>query len=128
MKSNHDMLHGGELNLEYYDCWARYFCKFIHAYAKQGINVWGVTVQNEPMAMQTWESCNFTAAQERDFVKNDLGPEFKKNGLKKTKIIVWDHNRSFMYQYASTILSDLARPNTCGAWAITGMWATISTM
>ncbi len=106
MKNNHDMLHGGELEQQYYDCWARYFCKFIRAYASQGIPIWGVTVQNEPMAVQTWESCNFTAAQERDFVKNDLGPEFRKNGVKRTKIIVWDHNRSFMYQYASTILDD----------------------
>jgi glucosylceramidase len=96
MKDNHDMLHGGELEPEYYDCWARYFCKFISAYAKQGIDIWGVTVQNEPMAIQTWESCNFTAAQERDFVKNDLGPELKKHGLKQKKIIIWDHNRSFM--------------------------------
>lgn len=108
MKDNHDMLHGGELLPEYYDCWARYFCKFIRAYKKHGIQIWGVTVQNEPMAIQTWESCNFTAAQERDFVKNDLGPELRKHGLKKTKIIVWDHNRSFMYEYASTILDDPA--------------------
>ena len=106
MKDNNDMLHGGELKPEYYDCWARYFCKFIRAYKEQGIPVWGVTVQNEPMAIQTWESCNFTAAQERDFVKNDLGPELRKHGLKKTKIMVWDHNRSFMYEYASTILDD----------------------
>jgi glucosylceramidase len=108
MKDNDDMLHGGELEPQYYDCWARYFCKFIQAYAKQGINVWGVTVQNEPMAIQIWESCNFTAAQERDFVKNNLGPELEKNGLGKTKIMVWDHNRSLMYQYASTILDDPA--------------------
>ncbi|HXC36132.1 MAG TPA: glycoside hydrolase family 30 protein [Candidatus Acidoferrales bacterium] len=108
MKSNHDMLHGGVLEPEYYDCWARYFCKFIRAYEQQGIRIWGVTVQNEPMAIQTWESCNFTAAQERDFVKNDLGPELRKNGLKKTKVMIWDHNRSFMYEYASTILDDPA--------------------
>jgi glucosylceramidase len=108
MKSNHDMLHGGELETQYYDCWARYFCKFIRAYAKQGIPIWGVTVQNEPMAVQTWESCNFTAAQERDFVKIDLGPELRRHGLKKTKIMVWDHNRSFMYEYAATILEDPA--------------------
>ena len=106
MKDNHDMLHGGQLKPEYYDCWARYFCKFLQAYQEQGVPVWGVTVQNEPMAVQTWESCNFTAEEERDFVKNDLGPELRKQGLKKTKIIVWDHNRSFMYPYASTILDD----------------------
>lgn len=108
MKDNHDMLHGGQLKREDYDCWARYFCKFIRAYRAHGIPIWGVTVQNEPMAVQTWESCNFTAAQQRDFVKNALGPELRKNGLKKTKIIIWDHNRSFMYEFASAILEDPA--------------------
>ncbi|HEV2328292.1 MAG TPA: glycosyl hydrolase, partial [Verrucomicrobiae bacterium] len=120
MKSNHDMLHGGILEPEYYDCWARYFCKFIRAYAKEGIPIWGVTVQNEPMAIQTWESCTFTAAQERDFVKNDLGPEFRRNGLKKTKIMVWDHNRSFMYEYASTILDDPAAAKY--VWGVAFHW------
>ena len=120
MKDNYNMLHGGQLKPEYYDCWARYFCKFIRAYQKQGIRVWGVTVQNEPMAIQTWESCNFTAAQERDFVKNDLGPEFRRHGLKKTKIIIWDHNRSFMYEYASTILDD---PNAAKyVWGVGFHW------
>ena len=120
MKDNTNMLHGGELEPEYYDCWARYFCKFIRAYAKQGIPIWGVTVQNEPMAIQTWESCNFTAAQERDFVKNDLGPELRRNHLKKTKIMIWDHNRSFMYEYASTILDDPAAAKY--VWGVAYHW------
>jgi glucosylceramidase len=106
MKSNNDMLHGGELKPEYYDCWARYCCKFLKAYKKEGIPIWGMTVQNEPMAIQTWESCVFNAAEERDFVKNDLGPDLRKAGLKKTKIMIWDHNRGLMYPYASTILDD----------------------
>jgi glucosylceramidase len=106
MKDNNDMLHGGKLKPEYYDCWARYCCKFLHAYQEQGIPIWGMTVQNEPLAVQTWESCVFNAADERDFVKNALGPELQKNGLENTKIMVWDHNRGLMYQYASTILED----------------------
>jgi glucosylceramidase len=106
MKDNTNMLHGGKLKPEYYDCWGRYFCKFINAYDKEGIPIWGVTVQNEPLAVQTWESCNFTAEEERDFVKNGLGPELRENGLGNTKILIWDHNRGLMYHYASTILDD----------------------
>lgn len=106
MKDNTNMLHGGHLKPEFYDAWARYYGKFIKAYEKEGIPVWGLTVQNEPLANQTWESCIYTAEEERDFVKNYLGPELRKAGLKKVKIMVWDHNRSFMYQRASTILSD----------------------
>lgn len=37
MKDNTNMLHGGKLKPEYYDCWARYCCKFLHAYDKEGI-------------------------------------------------------------------------------------------
>jgi len=106
MKDNTNMLHGGKLKPEYYDCWARYCCKFIHAYDQQGISIWGMTVQNEPMAIQTWESCFFSAEDERDFVKDALGPELRKFGLKKTKVMVWDHNRGLLYHYASTILDD----------------------
>lgn len=106
MKDNNDILQGGSLKREYYPVWANYFVKFIEAYADEGIPIWGVTVQNEPLAVQPWESCVFTAQEERDFVKNNLGPTLQKNGLGGTKIIVWDHNRTMMYQRASTILND----------------------
>jgi len=75
MKDNNDMLHGGKLLPEFYDSWAEYFVKYIHSYEKKGIPVWGLTVQNEPMAKQTWESCIYTAEEERDFIKNYLGPK-----------------------------------------------------
>ncbi|HVM50763.1 MAG TPA: glycoside hydrolase family 30 protein [Candidatus Acidoferrum sp.] len=106
MKSNGDMLHGGKLKPEYGDAWANYFCKFIEAYERQGIPIWGVSVQNEPMAVQTWESCIYTAGEERDFLKNHLGPALRKAGLKDKKIIIWDHNRSLMYQRAKEVLDD----------------------
>jgi glucosylceramidase len=108
MKDNNDMLHGGSLKPEYYSAWANYYAKFVEAYAKEGIAIWGVSVQNEPMAIQTWESCVFTAQQERDFVKNFLGPTLVQHGLGDKKIIVWDHNRTMMYQRAATILEDPA--------------------
>jgi glucosylceramidase len=108
MKDNHDMQHGGKLKPEYYEAWANYYGKFIHAYEKVGVPIWGLTVQNEPLAIQTWESCNYGAEEERDFVKNYLGPALRKDGLSDKKIIVWDHNRSFMFQRASVILDDPA--------------------
>jgi len=106
MKDNNDMLHGGRLKPECYDAWANYYAKFIKAYEKEGITIWGLTVQNEPMAVQSWESCVYTAEEERDFVKNHLGPILAKNGLRDKKILIWDHNRSMMYQRAGTILDD----------------------
>jgi glucosylceramidase len=106
MKSNNSLLHGGKLKPECYNVWADYCAKFITAYAKQGVPVWGLSVQNEPMASQTWESCLYTAEEERDFVKNHLGPTLQKAGLQDKKIIVWDHNRTLMYQRAKVVLDD----------------------
>lgn len=106
MKTNGDMLHGGKLKPEFRQAWANYFTKFIRAYEREGIPIWGVTVQNEPMATQTWESCIFTAEDERDFVKGYLGPTMRRAGLGTRKIIAWDHNRDLIYQRASTLLAD----------------------
>ncbi|MCA0237152.1 MAG: glycosyl hydrolase [Bacteroidetes bacterium] len=106
MKDNNDMLHGGKLKPAYYNSWARYYTKFIRAYEQEGIPIWGISVQNEPMATQRWESCIYTAEEERDFLKNHLGPVMKKEGLGDKKIIVWDHNRDLIYQRAQTYFSD----------------------
>ena len=106
MKTNGDMLHGGSLKPEYRSAWARYFVRFVQEYEKEGIPIWGLTVQNEPMAVQTWESCIYTAQEERDFVKNFLGPALARNGLADKKLIIWDHNRSLMYQRAKVVLDD----------------------
>lgn len=120
MKDNNDMLHGGKLKAEYYQPWANYFVKFIRAYEKEGIPVWGVTIQNEPMATQKWESCIFTAEDEANFLKNNLGPTFQREGLSDKKIIIWDHNRDLIYQRASTTLRD---PEVAKyAWGIGFHW------
>ena len=106
MKDNNNILNGGKLLPEYYQPWANYYVKFINAYAKEGIPLFGISIQNEPMATQKWESCIYTAEDERDFLKNFLGPTLQKSGLSDKKIIVWDHNRDLMYQRASTLLDD----------------------
>lgn len=106
MKSNGSMLKGGILLPEYYQSWANYYAKFIKAYEKEGMPIWGLTIQNEPMATQAWESCIFSAEAERDFLKNFLGPTMKKEGLGDKKIVVWDHNRDLMNHRANVIFSD----------------------
>ncbi|MES2387719.1 MAG: glycoside hydrolase family 30 protein [Bacteroidota bacterium] len=106
MKDNNSVLQGGKLKPEFYQSWANFYGKFIKAYEAEGIPVWGLTVQNEPMAKQRWESCLYTAEDERDFVKNFLGPTLKRDGLSDRKLICWDHNRDQLFQRANTILSD----------------------
>lgn len=106
MKDNNSMLGGGKLLPAYRQHWANYVVKFIKAFEEKGIPVWGLTVQNEPMAKQKWESCIFTAEEERDYIKSFLGPTLKKNGLESKKLIAWDHNRDLIFQRATTILED----------------------
>lgn len=106
MKSNGSMLKGGSLLPEYYTNWATYYTKFIKAYEKEGMPIWGITIQNEPMANQRWESCIYTAEEERDFLKNHLGPIMEKEGLGDKKIIVWDHNRDLINDRANVIFND----------------------
>ena len=106
MKDTNNMLQGGKLLPEYNHAWALYYTKFIKAYEKEGIPIWGITIQNEPMAKQTWESMIYTADEERDFLKNHLGPVMKKEGLGDKKIIVWDHNRDLIVHRVNTIMSD----------------------
>ncbi len=106
MKDNKNMLKGGKLLPEFYKSWATYFTKFIKAYEAEGIPLWGVTIQNEPMAKQTWESCIFTAEEERDFLKLYLGPVMTEQGLSQKNIVVWDHNRDLMNQRVNVIYKD----------------------
>jgi glucosylceramidase len=106
MKTNKNMLHGGKLLPEFNQAWANYYVKFIQAYEAEGLPVWGVTIQNEPMAVQIWESCIYTAEEERDFLKNYLGPTFEKAGLEDKNIVIWDHNRDLVSQRANTIFED----------------------
>ncbi|QIX61470.1 glycoside hydrolase family 30 protein [Hymenobacter sp. BT18] len=106
MKDNNDLQHGGKLRPEFRQAWANYYVKFIKEYERQGMPIWGLSVQNEAMANQRWESCLYTAEEERDFIKEYLGPTLKKGGLGDRKLIAWDHNRDQVYQRASTILDD----------------------
>lgn len=120
MKDNDDMLHGGRLKPEFFQAWADYFVKFIRAYEKEGVPIWGLTIQNEPMASQFWESCVFTAEAERDFLKDYLGPTLAKAGLGDKKVMVWDHNRDLMVQRAAVIFDDPEASKY--AWGLAYHW------
>ena len=57
MKSNGDRNHGGSLMPQYRELWAECMAKYVKYYRFQGLNVRRITVQNEPAAVQTWDSC-----------------------------------------------------------------------
>jgi len=106
MKDNNNYV-GGKLLPEYYDTWALFFTKYIEAYKKEGINIWAVTVENEPLGNgNNWESMHYTAKEMVDFVKNHLGPQFEKDGL-EAKILAYDQNRAEeLIEWADVIYGD----------------------
>lgn len=105
MKDTKEMNYGGRLLEAYYQPWANYYVKFIEAMKSRNIDIWAVSVQNEPLATQTWDSCIYTAEEERDFVKNHLGPTLKA-AYPDTEIIIWDHNRDVLVERSSVVLAD----------------------
>ena len=106
MKSNGQMNQGGKLLPQYAAAWARCFVRFIRAYEAAGVPVWAVSVQNEPAATQRWDSCIYSAEEERDFVRDHLGPELARSGLGQVRIVIWDHNRDLMVERASVVYAD----------------------
>ncbi|MDB5015870.1 MAG: xynC [Mucilaginibacter sp.] len=105
MKTNNSFSQGS-LNTAYYDAYARYFVKYIQAMQQQGITIDAITPQNEPLNANNNPSMVMQPVEEENFVKNNLGPQFKAAGL-TTKIIVYDHNAD-RTDYPLTILADPA--------------------
>lgn len=106
MKTNGEMNHGGRLKPEYRETWARLMAYYIRACREKGFDIWGVTVQNEPQACQIWDSCLYSHEEQRDFVRDHLGPALRKAGLTDVRLLVWDHNKDELGACAEIILSD----------------------
>ena len=106
MKTNGEMNHGGKLKKEYYDVWAKYIVKYIKAYAQEGIRIESVTVQNEPEAVQTWDSCVYTPEEEGEFAVESLIPALRSAGLGDVAVFIWDHNKEEVYSRAKAVFKN----------------------
>ena len=106
MKTNARMNDGGRLKPECRSVWAQCFVRFIQAYAAAGVPVWGVSLQNEPEAHQVWDSCLYSAEDERDFIRDHLGPALAQADLGHVRIVIWDHNRDQMVERAGVVYAD----------------------
>ncbi len=113
MKSNGERNLGGRLLPRYAPMWAEYICRYIEGYRERGLTVRFLSVQNEPNATQTWDSCVYTAQEERDFVRDHLAPALKRHGL-DTEIYIWDHNKERVYDRACAILDKDVRDLVAG--------------
>lgn len=106
MKDNKSYV-GGKLLPEYNDTFALYFSKYLEAYKKEGIDIWGVTVINEPHGNgNNWESTLFSPEEMTLFVQNHLGPKLEKDGWNAIKILGYDQNRAGLQEWVDAMYKD----------------------
>jgi glucosylceramidase len=106
MKDNKNWV-GGKLLPEYYDTWAMYFSKYIDAYKNEGINIWGITVENEPHGNgNNWESMLYSPQEMTSFVQDHLGPTLEKEGKENIKILGYDQNRAGIKEWVDEMYKD----------------------
>lgn len=106
MKTNGERNHGGKLKDEYKARWAGYICRYIMEYRNRGYKVTKLTLQNEPKAVQPWDSCVYTAKEQREFLKDYMWPALTKNKLDDIEIYIWDHNKERAFEWAETIIDE----------------------
>lgn len=105
MKTNGEMNHGGKLKKEYYQMWADMVARYVSAYRDEGIAIQQLTVQNEPAAVQTWDSCIFSGVEEAEFACRYLRPALDRAQHSDVKINVWDHNKEKILERAAESFS-----------------------
>ena len=106
MKDNKNWV-GGKLLPEYNYTWALYFSKYIDAYKQEGIDIWGITVENEPNGNgNNWESMLYSPEEMTSFVQNYLGPTLEAKGKGNVKILGYDQNRGGLKEWVDSMYKD----------------------
>ena len=105
-KKNNSRLRGGQLKKENYQDWAEYISVYLNKFKRHGYNIWGLTIQNEPNAIQKWDSCLYTAEEERAFLLDALAPTLEKNGLSDIRLFYWDHNKERLLSRSHAFLNE----------------------
>lgn len=115
MKTNGSRKYGGSLKPEYYEMWAEYICRYIREFQKRGFEVERISLQNEPKAVQTWDSCVYTAQEEKKFLKDAMYPALKRHGMDNIEVFIWDHNKERIFERVREICDDSTRGMVTGA-------------
>ncbi|BCN30641.1 glycoside hydrolase family 30 protein [Anaeromicropila herbilytica] len=106
MKTNEQRNHGGKLKEEYKEFWADYICKYIKELANIGYKITRMSLQNEPNATQTWDSCVYSPKEEKEFLRDYMYPALVRHGLSNIEIFIWDHNKERVYERANEIIDE----------------------
>ncbi len=101
MKDNHNLCNGGKLLKEYYEDYANYLINYLNFFKKEKINIKYLTMQNEPLAKQSWESCVFNIEEQKDFIYHYLLPK-----LEDTFLFLWDHNKDNLFNVVSNLYQE----------------------
>lgn len=115
MKDNGSRAQGGNLLAQYRTLWAEYLCRYIQEYRNRGFSVTAISLQNEPKAVQKWDSCIFTAEEEKTFLRDYMWPAMKKHELTDIQIFIWDHNKERVYEWLRDIVDEQTSPMVAGA-------------
>lgn len=115
MKTNGKRVRGGKLKQEYRKLWAEYICRYIQEFKNRGFEVQRISVQNEPKAMQTWDSCLFTAEEEKSFLRDFLYPSLTAHGFGGIEVFIWDHNKERIYERVRDTIDEDTRKMISGA-------------
>ncbi len=115
MKTNNQRTNGGKLKPEYREAWADYICRYIQEFRQRGYTVRRISLQNEPKAVQTWDSCIFTAQEEKAFLRDCMAPAMRRHGLEDVEVFIWDHNKERVYERMRDIIDEETAPLVAGA-------------
>ncbi|MGI7008369.1 glycoside hydrolase family 30 protein [Citrobacter braakii] len=100
MKTNNDMNGGGKLRREYYNAWAEIIIQYLLEYQRHGISVTSLSIQNEPVAVKTWDSCLYSVEEETEFAVKYLRPVLARYGMDEMEIYIWDHDKDGLVDWA----------------------------
>ncbi len=91
------------------DSYALFFSKYLEAYKAEGIDIWGITVVNEPHGNgNNWESMHFSPKEMTDFVQNHLGPKLEADGKSNINILGYDQNREGLKEWVDIMFANEA--------------------
>lgn len=117
MKTNQDRNHGGKLKAEYWELWAACMAKYVRFYREQGCDVQRISIQNEPAAVQSWDSCIYTAEEEGRFAST-LRDTLQAEGCGDVQILAWDHNKDILVYRAQETMSVPGAAESVGGFAV----------
>lgn len=114
MKTNQCRNKGGSIKPEFRKMWAEYLCRYIEEFNKRGYKVKRMSLQNEPKAVQTWDSCIYTAEEEKEFLRDFMYPALKEHGLDNIEVFIWDHNKERAFERVNAIVDENTKDMVSG--------------